>query len=265
MPAPRWWEFEDARLDLASIEAGADGIARMLMVGFAVDYGNDWFVVPIELPVGSLTTISSLEVTDTFGVRTQIRSAAAVDGGSAQWRMYELAGADREELLFLPPVVATYLEGPVRERVSIARDELANLAWAIEDVVESATGLPHRRDEEEQPPGPPRAISDLLTYEVATGVARHWHPMVAVVDETGAAMLEQRALHPAAGTLLAPAPLRLFEEEVPGEGLGVARTYESARWLGGRTAIWSSRHRKAGRGPTSSGLRFDMVKRPDNR
>jgi hypothetical protein len=53
----------------------------------------------------------------------------------------------------------------------------------------------------------------------------------------------------------------VFEEEIPGEGLGVERAYQLARWLGGRTAIWSSRRRTGGRGPTSSGLRFDDIAR----
>ena len=55
MPAPRFWAFEDARIDLGAVGGGADDIARMLLIGFSVDYGNDWFVVPVELPVGSIT------------------------------------------------------------------------------------------------------------------------------------------------------------------------------------------------------------------
>jgi hypothetical protein len=262
MPAPRWWAFEDGKVDLSAIDSGADGIARMLMVGFAVDYGNDWFVVPIELPVGSLTRIEGLDVTDTFGVRTRIRSAADVDGDGARWRMFQLTGADdaSDELLFLPPVLAVGLDGPARERVAIARDELANLAWAVEDLVESSTGRAHRREEEVQPPGPPRGLGDVLSYEVVTAVPAHWHPLVAVPEQSGATMLELRQLQPPTGTLLSSG-LRVFEEEIPGEGLGVERAYQLARWLGGRTAIWSSRRRMAGRGPTSSGLRFDNIAR----
>ena len=45
------------------------------MIEYASSYGNDWFVVPLTLPVGSLTRVDSLVVTDTFGVR----SLAATD------------------------------------------------------------------------------------------------------------------------------------------------------------------------------------------
>ena len=266
MPAPRFWAFEDARIDLGAVGAGADNVARMLLVGFAVDYGNDWFVVPVELPVGSLTRITSLEVSDTFGVTTEVRSATEVDGPAAAWRMFGLSSDDGAPvpLLFLPPVLSSSLEAAARERVAFARDEFANLVWAIEELVESPTGAPRRRDEEPQPPSRTSVVGDdVLRYEVATETARHWHPLVTVTDESGAATLEQRAIHPALGTVLgAPEPLRLREEELPGEGLGVERTFQLARWMGGRTAVWSARRRTGGSGPVSSGLRFDDVHRP---
>ena len=44
------------------------------MLEFAIFDGNDWFVVPLDLPVGSICRISSVIVTDTFGVRTMIPS-----------------------------------------------------------------------------------------------------------------------------------------------------------------------------------------------
>jgi hypothetical protein len=266
MPAPRFWAFEDARIDLGAVGAGADNVARMLLVGFAVDYGNDWFVVPVELPVGSLTSITSLQVTDTFGIATQVRSATDVDGPDAAWRMFGLSSDDggTAPLLFLPPVLAGSLEAAARERVAFARDEFANLVWAIEELVESPTGAPRRRDEEPQPPSRASVVGDdVVQYEVATGTARHWHPLVTITDESGAATLEQRAIHPAAGTVLgATEPLRIREEELPGEGFGVERTFQLARWMGGRTAVWSARRRTGGSGPVSSGLRFDDVRRP---
>ena len=52
--ALRFWEFEDAQVDFGSVDAGPTDLARMLLVEFALTYGNDWFVIPIELDVGSL-------------------------------------------------------------------------------------------------------------------------------------------------------------------------------------------------------------------
>ena len=73
MPAARFWEFEDAQVDFGSVDAGPTDLARMLLVEFALAYGNDWFVIPIELEVGSLYRTRSLVITDTFGVRTLIK------------------------------------------------------------------------------------------------------------------------------------------------------------------------------------------------
>src|SRR5262249_32625042 len=74
MPAMRFWEFEDAQVDFGSVDAGPTDLARMLLVEFALPYGNDWFVIPIELDVGALYRTLSLVITDTFGVRTLIKS-----------------------------------------------------------------------------------------------------------------------------------------------------------------------------------------------
>src|SRR5262249_25799089 len=42
MPAARFWEFEDAQIDFGSVDAGPTDLGRMLLVEFAIDYGNDW-------------------------------------------------------------------------------------------------------------------------------------------------------------------------------------------------------------------------------
>ena len=47
----------------------------MLLVEFAITYGNDWFVLPIDLDVGSLCRTRLLIVTNTFGERFLIRSS----------------------------------------------------------------------------------------------------------------------------------------------------------------------------------------------
>jgi len=89
MPSPRWWEFEDNAVDFGAIEVEPEDLARMLLVEFAITYGNDWFVIPVDLPVGSLRQIQSLVVTDTFGVRTLIPSiGASTHPAASSWRMF---------------------------------------------------------------------------------------------------------------------------------------------------------------------------------
>src|SRR3712207_8586377 len=47
--------------------------ARMALLEFGFLFGNDFYAVPIQLPIGSLTSLASVVVTDTFGARILIR------------------------------------------------------------------------------------------------------------------------------------------------------------------------------------------------
>ncbi|HEU4387735.1 MAG TPA: hypothetical protein VFV34_08060, partial [Blastocatellia bacterium] len=85
MPSARFWEFEDAQVDFGSVDAGPTDLARMLLVQFALDYGNDWFVIPIEVDVGSLCKTRSLVITDTFGVRTLIKPNSESGQPHSSW------------------------------------------------------------------------------------------------------------------------------------------------------------------------------------
>ncbi|MGH2353238.1 MAG: hypothetical protein ACRDI2_02030 [Chloroflexota bacterium] len=140
MPAPRWWEFEDVRVNFATVDAAREDLARMLLLEFVLIYGNDWLVIPVDLPIGAVCRVRSRVVTDTFGERVRIEPAQQLDPG---WRLFALSGHPAGEgLLFLPPALAASLHSPPIEEVLLRRDEMANMAWAIERVVESPTGLP---------------------------------------------------------------------------------------------------------------------------
>ena len=76
MPADRFWEIEDAPIRFGELTTGRTDLARLLLAEFALTYGNDWFVVPIDLPVGSIANIDALDVTDTFGETTAVPAAA---------------------------------------------------------------------------------------------------------------------------------------------------------------------------------------------
>ena len=53
--------------------------------------------------------------------------------------------------------------------------------------------------------------------------------------------------------------LDIFEEEILREGARVTRSYQYTRWMDGSTHLWIGRRKRIGRGPGSSGLRFDIV------
>ncbi len=291
MPDTRWWAFEDAEVDLGSMQGGAEDLGRMLLLQFAFDYGNDWFTLPVELVLGSLLQIRSLVVTDTFGVRTLVRPFGEVDGASGDWRMFVHSadsaagrnGADRTpagNLLFLPPVLGASLHGRPLEEVHFLRDETANMAWAVERKIENARGQAQDRHEHylATRPDPSELIraapegADLI-YTLATEVPEHWIPLVPVLNsETNVMelrrgkMLQHRGeeLHEIVpkGRILEPeSDLRLREEEVQRAGAFVYRAFQLARWVDGSSHLWMARRKRPGRGEGWSGLRYDFLER----
>lgn len=282
MPSARLWEFEDGSVNFASVQAAPQDLARLLLVKFALEYSNDWFLLPLELPVGTLSQVRALVVTNTFGERFLIPHAREVDGPTSPWRMFSLT-SDTQKLFFLPPVLGPLLESQPVEDLSLLRDEMANVAWAVERIVESAAGRPLDRHEAyqetlaEQPP-PPSAEADgaPLIYRLGTTVPDYWIPLLPVKE--GNALRLKRGVLPAfgdggiqgvqgpKGRLLEPdRELLLFEEEVPREGARVTRTYQYARWIDGSTHLWIGRRKSPGRGDGSSGLEFDVVEAKERR
>jgi hypothetical protein len=300
MPSPRLWELEDARVNFGRIEASPQDLARLLLVEFALVYGNDWFVVPVEVEVGTLCQIGSLIVTNTFGERMLISHSLEVDGSQTPWRMYGLstdprlaagsqvseAAAKFQDIFFLPPVLGVTLEGDLLEEVLLLRDEMANLAWAVERIVESPTNSPldrfeayqERRHREEQTsssdPGPVPNSTTLPSYRLGTTVPDYWIPLLPVRDGTAIRLkrgqLPSTASGDSGGTntpqglILDPAhDLLLPDEEVPREGARVTRCFQYTRWIDGGSHLWIGRRKQPGRGEGSSGLRFDIVE-PQN-
>ena len=91
MPANRWWEFEDRQIDFGSLAVSPDDLVSLVMVEFALIYGNDWFIVPVELGVGSLTRIRSLSIVDSFGEIVPIPAFTPPDAPADAWRFFSLA------------------------------------------------------------------------------------------------------------------------------------------------------------------------------
>jgi hypothetical protein len=278
MPARRWFEFEDAVVNLAKVDAGPPDLARMLLLEYTSLYGNDHFIIPVRLEVGGLCRITSLVVTDNFGGRTRVAHASASDGST---RLFELTGEGEVgpgRFLFLAPSLANVIEGAPVEEVRFIRDEMANVAWAVERVVEGPTGRPVDRyeayqDELRRNPRVPGAVqtSAPLTYLVQTRVPPHWIPLlpVSVAPGAHAVRLQLREMLdpdtgapiPPQGVLLdtADGVLEVFEEEVPRAGARVRRVYRFARWTDGSAHLWLGRRKSSGRGEGSSGLRFDAI------
>ncbi|MBK7624714.1 MAG: hypothetical protein IPJ14_19195 [Kineosporiaceae bacterium] len=254
MPSSRWWEFENRAVDLGRLEAAPDDLGRLLLAEFALVYGNDFFVVPLTVPAGSLTRITRLEVLTTYGERVTIPRAGTLPG-RRPWRMFEIDG-DTEGRLLIAPCAVDVLDGPVAEEVLFTRDEAANLAWGIEMRVPGPAGgaVERRQVEAEQAPAPVRTSTQR--YRLASTVPDSWLPLVPV---EGGESLEQKGGGPVGTLLTQGSPFRLVTSELPRVGRRVTRRSHLARATDGTRRVWSSWAARSGRAESSSGLSYDEL------
>jgi hypothetical protein len=290
-PADRFWEFEDSNINFGFVDAGPTDLARLALIEFLLVYGNDWFGVPLTLPVGSVFHVTTFTVRDTFGIDTVI--GPSKNTGPTPWSVFNISGGRVPDgALFLAPTLIDTIESAPIEEVALFRDEMANMVWGVERKVQGVSGDPYDRTSDEyhraaqqQVDGPP--IDAQLIYRLATSVPDNWIPFVPVPAEGSnpgtnpVIQLQRRALvrtlddgtrynvQPR-GMLLRSDPnqspdtepqLRIEEEEVPREGAVVTRTFQFGRWFDGRSLLWVGKRKRIGRGEGSSGLRFDVSER----
>jgi len=283
MPNQRWWDFERSTTDFGAVIPDRRDLAKLMVMDFMLIQGNDWFMVPLDVPVGSVCRIDELVVHDVFGGTTLIERAdkARVDP-SLRWTCFSLASTDPAappaDIFLVPPsAAAVRLVGDAIEDVRLVRDEQANYVWAIEHSTEGGDGrmwLGYERSIAEsagEPTPAVPAIDSPLRYQLQSFVPRHWYPLlpVSIDATTGETAFELgRMLRPdgsvpePTGRILRPPgtpPYRIREEEVPRVGLRVLRETVRSRWLLGETSLWIARRTVAGRGEGSSGLRYDRA------
>jgi hypothetical protein len=182
-------------------------------------------------------------------------------------------------LFFLPPALLSSIESRPIEEVLFLRDEMANLAWAVERFIESPVEQPLNRFESylEKQRRRQRATPDNiasaggpLRYRLSTEIPDYWIPLVPARVGQGLRLKRgavlttdgSREVVHALGRILSPQPghgLDLYEEEVPREGIRVRRSHQYCRWYDGSTHLWIGRRKQIGRGEGSSGLRFDRL------
>jgi hypothetical protein len=186
--------------------------------------------------------------------------------------------------LYVPPSLVSSVEGSVLERVAFTRDEAANLAWGIEQLIEGPFGRSverasvwHARPAAAPPTSDDHPVDDLWRYRLGGEAPPWWIPLIAErVDPATSAQvrlrrgrlqswaeLDSAELTGPRSQLLDPRrPRWLFEEEVPRGGVRVERRWQAARWHDGSMHVWLQRRKRAGRGDRGSGLRWDILDRP---
>lgn len=279
-PAPRFWELENAQVAYGLLGAGPTDQAQLMMIEYAGSYGNDWFVAPLTLKAGTVTRIDSLVVTDTFGIRSLLRPIGDPALPAPHFSMWQSAiaspgtqadGTPAFNRFFLPPTLGPCLEGPPLEDVLLLRDEMANMAWGIEQLLEGPLeqALPQKSERSDLPDVP---ASPAPLYRLSSLAPDHWIPLLpswvnvggerssrlqrGVMRSPDGSMFEQ---HARSDALSASSALQLYDEEVPREGARLTKRRRMVRWMDGSSWLWTAFRRDVGRGEGSSRLRFDWL------
>lgn len=200
MPNSRWWEFEDGATDFGNLDAETTNLAKILFAEFALMYSNDWFVVPYSVPAGSFSQVKGIVITDSFGEKTLINTAAQGDANWNSWAMFNTAKIVDDDQntgksclgIHIPSVVNTVLESKPLEKVEFVKDEVANMVWGIESVIPDMLGGGAdgsgaaqilssyfnnlEGDKEQETVGIPKGVG--LKYELGTAVPENWIPFV---------------------------------------------------------------------------------------
>lgn len=265
MPATRWWQFEDATVDMGRIDAGPGDLGRLLMAEFALVYGNDFFVAPLTAKVGSISRILSVTVDTNFGDSISIPSTIDFDASISRtsWRLFHVSPeteqvARNEGLLVIPHTSLGSLVGSAVEDVLFTVDEMANIAWAIERRVRGPVGMTVDRAHVDQvntpDSGPP--VASPVTYQLSSTLPRSWLPMAA----TTAGTLQTIGGSDRLGAFLGSGRAFVLDSgELPRQGRRVTCHAVRSRTADGSVLTWWSWVTRPGRGESSSGLRFDSL------
>lgn len=284
-PLPRWWQIEDAAVDIGGYPPDRAHFATLLLVDLIINQSDDWFSFPVEAKAGHVVTLDEVVVHDSFDEDWTLSPPA-------DWSMFATHGLDRRSLIVWA-TAATPLVGPVLDEVVIGIDEDANLVWAIEQRLRGRAVAT-----EDNPPPEPPAHLDVsgrpgFVYRPMTRIPPRWHPYVidtveepnpaAETDPTApATRLRRRFVQGRAADLSGATAVLLPEAEsdllfdsrpragphpihqlepaaIPQDGVRIERRAVLARTTTGAPVLWTQRRRQPLLSPPALRLRFDAM------
>jgi hypothetical protein len=267
-PAPRWWQIEDAKVDIGGYPPDRAHLATLLLIDLIMTQSNDWFTFPLRALAGHVVTLEEVIVHDSFGDDWPLASPT-------DWSLFATQGFDARSLIVWA-TAATPLVGPVIDEVIIGTDEDANLVWAVEERLRGRSVL----GDDNPPPIPPAHIDASgrpgFAYRPMTRIPRHWHPYVIEAVNGRRRFVQGRAadLSGAVAVLMPEAQSDLLIDPnsggvhpthqlepaaVPADGVRVERRTILARATDGTPVLWTQRRRHPLLTPPSLFLRFDAL------
>lgn len=221
MPNTRWWAFEDSRTNFSYVKPDTTELSKLLLIEFGLIYANDWYLIPYKAPVGTLTRIEGLTLTNSFGENFWIDIAGQANAAdAARWNMFSIKVDDAVQTdkdLLLLPTVSKVQESKPLEEVLFVRDEMANMVWGVETIVPLPDGrgksgfeaaaeyhgfLQKLVDSAGVPVVPPTPVADgeevaKIKYDVMNSIPENWIPFVpAHIEGSNRDIQIQRAAMP---------------------------------------------------------------------
>ena len=59
-PHPRWWQIENAQVDIGGFPPDRSHFATMLLIDLIVSHSDDWFLFPIAAQAGHAVTLADV-------------------------------------------------------------------------------------------------------------------------------------------------------------------------------------------------------------
>jgi hypothetical protein len=258
MPASRLWTVESDPAGFSGLSAAPEDAAAMLVVEFALSYSDEFYLLPLEVPVGSVWRVNSLQVLDSFGRKTPVGSANGV-------RMFEHTGAGPSPWVAVLPVAADSRTSEPLEVVDLLRDELANLCWAVERTVSDSVGRPADAASlsaiaaGDDPTPAPAPVGQPRTYRMRTPVPANWYPLRPADDRTLHLLHLDGQGNPTARLLTELADVAVPDEEVTRAGKRLVRALRYARASDGSQVLWSTRSIAVAPTTAMPSIRFDTA------
>lgn len=267
-PNPRWWQIEDAQVDLGGYPPDRSHFATLLLIDLVTSHSDDWFTFPVEAAPGSVVTLDEVVVTDSFGDEWVVEPPT-------DWSLFATAGLDHRSLV-LWATAATPLAGPVLDEVTIGIDEDANLVWAVERRI-GGRSVATDPDPDPEPPARLDASGRAgFAYRASTRVPRYWHPYVVQEIAGRRRFVQGRAADLSGPTaVLLPPPVsdllhdpgsggvhpvhQIEPAAIPQDGLRLERRAMLARGTDGQPVLWTQRRRQPLLTPPGLRLRFDTL------
>lgn len=287
-PHSRFWEIEDAAVDIGGYPPDIAHFATMLLVDLVYSHGDDWFLYPVTAGAGEIVTVTTMTVWDSFGRKYSSETLAAgvpLYPGlhpPADFSIFRCDGLNPASLV-LWPVAESPLESEPVERVQFGIDEQANVLWALERVIDLRTVSRETvaSDAGHLPYPPSVPVADLqgpreYSYIPATGVETGWHPYIIDWSAQDEPVFVQWGLadyslqtprptpHPRAEVLKAkseepPTVHRISAAAMAPGGLEFERRWELARDTAGNPILWMQRQRRILRNPPARTIQFDVM------